>query len=69
MVDMARFEAGGPDDVRRGLGDGSYGGLYERPDDDVSELRWFAPAELPPPNEIAFDNVARVLQLWRDQQA
>ncbi|HEX6699679.1 MAG TPA: creatininase family protein, partial [Gaiellaceae bacterium] len=35
MVDMAAFEAAGPDEVRRGLGDGSYGGRYERPDEDV----------------------------------
>ena len=44
-------------------------GGEERPDDDVSELRWFAPDELPPDDEIAFDNVAKVLRLWRDQQA
>jgi ADP-ribose pyrophosphatase YjhB (NUDIX family) len=43
-------------------------GGEERPDDDVSELRWFAPDELPPPDEIAFDNVARVLAAWRDEQ-
>jgi ADP-ribose pyrophosphatase YjhB (NUDIX family) len=40
-------------------------GGVERPADDVSELRWFAPDELPPPDEIAFDNVARVLERWR----
>jgi ADP-ribose pyrophosphatase YjhB (NUDIX family) len=44
-------------------------GGEERPDDDVSELRWFAPDELPPPEEIAFENVARVLARWRDEQA
>ena len=26
-----------------------------RPDDDVAELRWFAPDELPAPEELAFD--------------
>ncbi|MEX2211675.1 MAG: NUDIX domain-containing protein [Gaiellaceae bacterium] len=31
------------------------------PADDVSELRWFAVDELPPDDELAFDNVARVL--------
>jgi len=44
-------------------------GGEERPDDDVSELRWFAPAELPGPEEIAFENVAKVLARWRDEQA
>jgi ADP-ribose pyrophosphatase YjhB (NUDIX family) len=34
--------------------------------DDVSELRWFAPAELPPPDELAFRNVAKVLDTFRD---
>ena len=28
-------------------------------DDDVAELRWFAPRELPPPEELAFDVRAR----------
>jgi NAD+ diphosphatase len=37
--------------------------------DDVSELRWFAPDELPPPAELAFENVAKVLALWRNEQA
>lgn len=33
--------------------------------DDVSELRWFHPAELPADDEIAFDNVPRVLARFR----
>ena len=33
--------------------------------DDVSELQWFAPDELPPPDEIAFRNVASVLEPFR----
>jgi 8-oxo-dGTP diphosphatase len=33
--------------------------------DDVAELRWFAPEELPPLSEIAFRNVARVISSWR----
>ncbi|HEX6699493.1 MAG TPA: NUDIX domain-containing protein [Gaiellaceae bacterium] len=37
--------------------------------DDVSELRWFAKAELPPEEEIAFTNVAEVLAAWRDEHA
>jgi 8-oxo-dGTP diphosphatase len=38
-----------------------------RADDDVSELRWFAPAELPPPDRLAFRNVAQVLTRLRDE--
>jgi ADP-ribose pyrophosphatase YjhB (NUDIX family) len=38
--------------------------------DDVAELRWFAPAELPSPAELAFDGlIAEVLAAWRDQHA
>ena len=33
--------------------------------DDVAELRWFEPDELPPPPELAFDGlVAEVLRTW-----
>ena len=34
------------------------------PADDVAELRWFAPDELPPPEEIAFRNTAELLDAW-----
>jgi ADP-ribose pyrophosphatase YjhB (NUDIX family) len=37
--------------------------------DDVTELRWFAPDELPPADALAFTNVARVLDAWRQQHA
>ena len=38
--------------------------------DDVSELRWFARDDLPPPGELAFDGlVADVLRAWREQHA
>ena len=37
--------------------------------DDVSELRWFSPAELPAPDALAFANVALVLEAWRDEDA
>ncbi|HVM16465.1 MAG TPA: NUDIX domain-containing protein [Gaiellaceae bacterium] len=37
--------------------------------DDVAELRWFAPDELPPPEACAFEHVAGVLRAWRDEQA
>jgi len=39
-------------------------GGVERPADDVSELRWFARDELPPPEELAFTNVPLVLDAW-----
>jgi ADP-ribose pyrophosphatase YjhB (NUDIX family) len=44
------------------------GGTPE-PADDVAELRWFASDELPSPEECAFEHVATVLGVWRDQQA
>ena len=37
--------------------------------DDVSELRWFTRDELPPPEELAFTNVAEVVSTWRDEHA
>jgi 8-oxo-dGTP diphosphatase len=37
--------------------------------DDVSELRWFARDELPPPDDLAFRNVAKVLELFRDKNS
>jgi 8-oxo-dGTP diphosphatase len=37
--------------------------------DDVSELRWFASDELPPPGELAFRNVAEVLAPFRNEHA
>ncbi|MBA2476011.1 MAG: NUDIX domain-containing protein [Actinobacteria bacterium] len=36
--------------------------------DDVSELCWFAPDELPPDEELAFANVREVLAAWRAAQ-
>jgi 8-oxo-dGTP diphosphatase len=38
------------------------------PADDVNELRWFGADELPPPEEIAFENVPLVLAAWRSRQ-
>jgi 8-oxo-dGTP diphosphatase len=35
-----------------------------RPADDVTELRWFSPEELPPPDETAFRHVPDVLTAW-----
>jgi len=39
------------------------------PADDVAELAWFAPDELPPAEEIAFTQVADVLSAWRRRRA
>jgi ADP-ribose pyrophosphatase YjhB (NUDIX family) len=36
--------------------------------DDVSELRWFPPDDLPPADEIAF-HIAEVLSTWRHEHA
>jgi len=33
--------------------------------DDVSELQWFDADKLPPPDELAFENVPLVLSAWR----
>jgi NAD+ diphosphatase len=33
--------------------------------DDVAELRWFAPGEIPPDDELAFDLLPAVLDAWR----
>ena len=35
------------------------------PADDVAELRWFAPDQLPAPKEIAFRNTVELLEAWR----
>jgi NAD+ diphosphatase len=35
-----------------------------KPADDVVELRWFGPDELPPADELAFPNVAAVIAAW-----
>ena len=34
------------------------------PDDDVAELRWFAPGELPPDEELAFTLLPSVFAAW-----
>jgi ADP-ribose pyrophosphatase YjhB (NUDIX family) len=36
-----------------------------RPGDDVAELRWFAPDELPAADELAFECVRAALVVWR----
>jgi ADP-ribose pyrophosphatase YjhB (NUDIX family) len=43
-------------------------GGEEHAADDVSELQWFEPGELPAAPEFAF-HIAEVVSAWRDQQA
>jgi ADP-ribose pyrophosphatase YjhB (NUDIX family) len=33
--------------------------------DDVAEVRWFAPDEIPPSGEFAFENTVVVLKAWK----
>lgn len=40
-------------------------GGVERAADDVAELAWFAPDELPRDDELAFKHFPEVLRLWR----
>jgi 8-oxo-dGTP diphosphatase len=37
------------------------------PADDVSEIRWFAPDELPARERLAFRSVAEVVAAWRQR--
>jgi len=39
------------------------------PADDISEIRWFAPDELPPRQEMAFGTVFEVVAAWREYAA
>jgi 8-oxo-dGTP diphosphatase len=39
-----------------------------QPADDVDALAWFSPAELPGPDDLAFENVPLVLSAWARQQ-
>jgi ADP-ribose pyrophosphatase YjhB (NUDIX family) len=48
---------------------GTLTGGAPRPEDDISELHWFRPDELPAPGDLAFDPlVADVLAAWRNEQ-
>ena len=56
MVDVAAIREIDPDEVRELLGDGSFGGLYQRPDEDVLRV-W----------QAGVDEVRDVLEHgWRD---
>jgi ADP-ribose pyrophosphatase YjhB (NUDIX family) len=43
-------------------------GGVERAGDDLVELRWFVPEELPGPDELAFSSFPDILGRWRDEQ-
>jgi ADP-ribose pyrophosphatase YjhB (NUDIX family) len=43
-------------------------GGQERPGDDLVELRWFGPSDLPAPEELAFETFVEILSLWRRRQ-
>jgi len=38
MIDLARMRVMGPDAVKAYLGDGNFGGYYERPDEDMHAI-------------------------------
>jgi len=40
-------------------------GGIERAGDDLVELRWFAPDELPAAHELAFESFVEILSAWR----
>jgi ADP-ribose pyrophosphatase YjhB (NUDIX family) len=40
-----------------------------QPADDLIELRWFAPGEVPGAAELAFPSYVEILGLWRQQHA
>lgn len=44
-------------------------GGTEQAGDDLVELRWFGPDELPGPDELAFETFVEILALWRRRQA
>ena len=44
-------------------------GGVERAGDDVAELRWFAPDELPGADELAFESYVPILSLWRTRRS
>ncbi len=38
-----------------------------RPSDEIAELRWFGPDELPERDEFAFANTVEALRAWREK--
>ena len=35
--------------------------------EEIAELRWFDPDDLPPPGEFAFENTVEALRAWREK--
>jgi ADP-ribose pyrophosphatase YjhB (NUDIX family) len=71
-IEVARLVATFPD-VYGDAGDATVNAFFEcrlvagdpQPADDVAELRWFAPGELPPAEELAFACVRSALVAWQ----
>jgi NADH pyrophosphatase NudC (nudix superfamily) len=69
---VGRYLGGFPDMYGEG-GDATLNLAYQchvgegepRAADDVAELAWFAPSELPPPDQFAFPNSVAILEAWR----
>jgi 8-oxo-dGTP diphosphatase len=69
---VGRYLGGFPDEYGDD-GDATLNLAYEcrivagepRAADDVSELAWFAPSELPPSEEFAFRSSVEILDAWR----
>jgi ADP-ribose pyrophosphatase YjhB (NUDIX family) len=77
-VEVGRLVAAIPDFYGDGDGtDATINAFYEcriasgEPEaaDDVAELRWFGPGEIPPDDELAFACVRTALATWRAQAA
>ena len=75
-IEVGRLVAGVPDTYGP-TGDATINAFFEcrllsgepRPDDDVAELRWFAPVALPAADELAFACVRTALETWRGSSA
>jgi len=71
-VEVGRLIASVPDTYGP-TGDATLNAFFEcrllsgdpQPDDDVAELRWFAPDALPAAEELAFACVRAALATWR----
>jgi ADP-ribose pyrophosphatase YjhB (NUDIX family) len=72
-IEVGRLVASVPDTYGP-AGDATVNAFFEcrlvsgepRPDDDVAELRWFAPDALPAAEDLAFECVRTALASWRD---
>ena len=72
-IEVGRLVASVPD-TYGATGDATINAFFEcrllsgepSPDDDVAELRWFAPDALPAAEELAFECVRTALAAWRN---